>query len=165
MNTRTLATTAAATALLALLPLAASAQALSWKLSCQNVGSSPPEPMGDREGHNLSTGGYSCRTEGGPMDGAIVTGHSVWEWDKGSAVRAAGYGVYRKPGAMVVYQHVDGQFNLVTGDGGKVTGWTATGSGPYTSTAGAGSVLKGKKFSFSARSTAPGQFTVDVKAE
>jgi hypothetical protein len=49
--------------------------------SCQDVGASQPEPLGDREGHSISVSHDSCRTDSGPLAGSVETGTSVWEWD------------------------------------------------------------------------------------
>ena len=59
------------------------AQEVSFKLVCQEVGGAGnPEPAGDREGHMISVDHYSCRMEGGPMDGAVVTGGDITDWGK-----------------------------------------------------------------------------------
>jgi hypothetical protein len=54
------------------------AQEVSFKLG----GAGNPEPAGDREGHMISVDHYSCRMEGGPMDGAVVTGGDITDWGK-----------------------------------------------------------------------------------
>ncbi len=36
------------------------------KLYCHAVGASPPEALGDREGHAITVGEITCRVEGGP---------------------------------------------------------------------------------------------------
>ena len=55
--------------LLAWLVVAAGAwaQESAFRMNCQIVGSAPPEPLGDREGHSLTTPQIICRVEGGPM--------------------------------------------------------------------------------------------------
>ena len=50
---------------------------------CQAIGIAPQEPVGDREGHAYSVSQYSCQNQGGPFDGAIMTGSTIWESDKG----------------------------------------------------------------------------------
>jgi len=155
---------AAGATLLCLLGTGAYAQAYSWKLQCQSVGGGAQEALGDREGHTVSVGNYNCRTEGGPVDGPVLTGYAVWEWDKGNAVNVGGFGVYRKPGAMLVYQHIEGKMALIM-DNGKVTGRKATGGVNYTMATGSAAVLKGKKVSYASSSTGPGLFVVELKAE
>lgn len=54
---------------LAVLCAAASAQSgPSHRLACQSIGNGAAEPLGDREGHALSAGNFTCRTEGRPLD-------------------------------------------------------------------------------------------------
>lgn len=151
-------------AMLCALPLLASAEPIGWKLQCQAIGSNPQEPIGDREGHALTVNQYSCRVEGGPLDGAILTGQNTSEWDKGVGKRLGGFGIYRKPGAMAVYQYGDGQTQLLSTDG-KVTGFRATGVVTYVMATGPAAVLQGRKATYSATNTGPGTFSVDVKAE
>ena len=52
---------------------------------CQEVGGSPPEPLGDREGHSISVGQYSCRAD-----------RARWPAASGPA-RTCGSGTARKP--------------------------------------------------------------------
>ena len=132
------------------------------KLYCHSVGASPPEALGDREGHAITVGEITCRVEGGATDGGVLTGTTIYEWDKGSATMLSGIGVTRKPGATTAYQHTEGKQSLVMTDG-KVTGATGSGRGRYTMATGAAAVNNGKTYSYTFRTTAPGQFIVDVK--
>ena len=50
-----------------------------YRLNCQAVGIGPPENLGDRPGHAVSVGQYTCRVEGGLMDGAVATGSNIYE--------------------------------------------------------------------------------------
>ncbi len=134
----------------------------SSRLFCHAVGNSPPEPLGDREGHSISVGEITCRVEGGPGDGGVLTGTTIYEWDKTSGVLLSGVGVTRKPGATSAFQHTEGKIALVVADG-KVTGSTGTGRGRYTMATGAAASFAGKTYSYSFRSAGPGQFVVDVK--
>ena len=59
------------------------AQEVSFKLG----GAGNPEPAGDREGHMISVDHYSCRMEGGPMDGAVVTGGDITDWARITTAR------------------------------------------------------------------------------
>ena len=137
---------------------------IAYKCHCHTAGTAPQEALGDREGHAVSAGSYTCRVEGGPLDGGVLTGTNIYEWDKASAVGLSGNGVGRKPGATLVYQL--GEFkNALTMADGKVTGFLATGSGTYKLATGTAASLAGKSFSYSARPAGPGQFTIDVKVE
>ena len=148
----------------ALLALSASGQENSFKFSCQSIGSSPPEPIGDREGHSISSGEVSCRAEGGPLIGGVMTGTSMYEWDKGSGIMLSGSGIVRKPGATTAYRINEAKIALIMTDG-KVTGSASSGKGVYTMATGSAASLAGKSFTYSTRTTAPGQFTLDVKVE
>ena len=77
---------AAAIAFAAFAPSALAEEATAvW--TCQAVGASQPEPLGDREGHSLDVGTYSCRVDGGLLSGGVATGSDMWEWDGPKAVR------------------------------------------------------------------------------
>jgi len=132
------------------------------KLYCHSVGASPPEALGDREGHAITVGEITCRVEGGATDGGVLTGTTIYEWDKGSATMLSGIGVTRKPGATTAYQHTEGKQSLVMTDG-KVTGATGSGRGRYTMATGVAAVNNGKTYSYTFRTIAPGQFIVEVK--
>ncbi|MEJ8856663.1 hypothetical protein WKW79_18960 [Variovorax robiniae] len=151
-------------AAMALMAVSASGQQNSFSFSCQSVGSSPPEPLGDREGHSISSGEISCRAEGGPLVGGVLTGTNVYEWEKGAGVLLAGSGIIRKPGATTAYRVNEGKIALIVTDG-KVTGTTGSGKGVYTLASGSAATLAGKSFTYATRPTAPGQFAIDVKVD
>ena len=154
----------ATAAAFAMCAVGANGQENSFYFSCQSVGSSPPEPIGDREGHSISSGEVSCRGEGGPLVGGVMTGVTTYEWDKSNGVLLSGSGIIRKPGATTAYRITEGKIALVMTDG-KVIGTTAAGKGVYTLATGSAASLAGKSFTYSTRPTAPGQFAIDVKVE
>jgi hypothetical protein len=137
---------------------------LTFRFLCQSVGIGPQEALGDREGHNLSVTNYSCRVEGGPLEGGLVTGNTIYEWDKINGTGLAGNGVVRKPGATAVFQLADFKNTLTVADS-KVTGFLATGHGTYKLATGSATSLAGKTFSYTSRPNGPGQFVVDIKVE
>ena len=128
--------------------------------SCQDVGVGPPEPLGDREGHSITVGGFSCRIDTGPMKGGVVTGSGIWEWDGTNAVSLAHSSVARMPGATVVWQGTDGKLALTMADG-KVTGWTGSGKGHLLLATGSAASQAGKSTTWTGKSTGPGQFTIE----
>ena len=154
---------AAAIAFAAFAPSAV-AQENIVKNTCQDVGVGPPEPLGDREGHSISVARFSCRIESGPMGGGVLTGTVIWEWDKTNAVLVSGSAVDRKPGADVVEQITEGKLALTMADG-KVTGFTASGRGSYPLATGSAASLAGKSYTWTVKSTGPGQFEADDKVE
>jgi hypothetical protein len=138
------------------------AQEITSTFTYQDVGSGAPEPLGDREGHTITVGQYSCRVDSGPMSGGIVTGTDVWEWDGPNAVQRSNSGVTRKPGATVVWAGTAGKLMLTTTDG-KVTGFTASGQGANVVATGSAASLAGKTTNWTAKSTGTGQFVVEDK--
>jgi hypothetical protein len=134
---------------------------------CQPVGyagATAAEPLGDREGHAIYVGEYSCRIDGGTLGGGIATGTNMLEWDKGTAALLSGQGIIRKPDATLTYQN-SGMKHAPTIADGKVTGFAGTGQGRITMATGAASALSGKNYSFTYKSIDAGQFVVDMKYE
>jgi hypothetical protein len=151
---------AAAIGLAALAPNAVAQEASSW--ACQDVGNPQPEPVGDREGHSIFVGSFSCRISGGALDGGVATGTDVWEADGAKSTRLATEGVIRKPGAMVVWSGGTGT-NTFTITDGKMTGWAASGTGKAILATGAWAPLSGKTDKWTAKPTGAAQFAVDQK--
>lgn len=131
------------------------------QLHCNSVGYNPPQPLGDQKGHSISVAQFSCRVEGGPLDGGLVTGGSIWEWQKSHAVLLSGMGVTRKPGTTLAWKQLSGKMSLIMSDG-KVTGVQGSGRGRITLATGAAAERKGKADSFTFKSVGPGQFVVDI---
>lgn len=132
------------------------------KLFCHAVGSGAAEPLGDREGHSITVQQNTCRVEGGLSNGAILTGTTIYEWDKTNGVLLSGFGVTRKPGATSAYQNTEGRIALTMTEG-KVTGTTGSGKGRWTMATGAAATMKGKTYSYTFKSTGPGQAVIEVK--
>ena len=132
-----------------------------FRAICQNVGTAPQEPVGDRDGHTFAVSQYSCQNQGGPFDGAIITGSTIWESEKGSSVALPGSGVIRKPGMTLVFALTEGKTSLIMADG-KVTGYSGTAKGIYKIAAGSASSFAGKSFSSKFRSVAGGQFVIET---
>ena len=133
----------------------ATCQAIGW-------GNGPPEPLGDREGHGISVGQYSCRVDSGPMSGGVLTGTIIWEWDGTNAVLLSESGVVRKPGSTLVYRGTEGKLALTMAEG-KVTGFTASLKGQNQLATGSAASMAGKPYTLTAKPTGPGQWTVEQK--
>jgi hypothetical protein len=141
------------------------AEELSFKQICQEVGGAgEPQPAGDREGHFISVDHYSCRMEGGPMDGAVVTGGDVTDWDKSTGTLVLGEAVVRKPGGFAAYQDAAGTVVLTIADG-KVTGATGAGKVHWVVATGSAAPLAGKTFSYTFKTTGAGQWEADATSE
>ena len=155
----------AASTVLALLCHASFAQTSAvMKSTCQGVGTNQQEPLGDRDGHGISVGQYSCLNEGGVMDGTIMTGTNIWEWNKGASVVLSGNGVIRRPGMVVVYA-VTEDSNALTMADGKVTGFGGTAKGVYKLATGTAAPLAGKTFTSKVRSIGHGQFVIETTVD
>ena len=143
----------------------ANAQETTQILSCQDIGPSAPEPLGDREGHSILTATVSCRVDSGFMSGGVLTGTDIWEWNGPKAVLLSGSGVVRKPGGTLVYTETSATLELTMADG-KVTGWTASGRGTYPVATGSAAFLAGKSYTLTAKPTGPaGTSAVEAKVE
>jgi hypothetical protein len=156
---------AAIIAFAAFAPIAVAQEATAtW--TCQDVGPiDQTEKLGDREGHSLSVGQYSCRIDGGPLSGGIATGTDIWENDGPKSVRLSASGVIRKAGSVAVYSGGTGNYSQIVTDG-KVTGWMASGTDKYVLGTGDWAPLAGKSETWTAKPSAgPGQFLVEHKFE
>jgi hypothetical protein len=138
------------------------AQEITYTWTCQDVGTSPPEALGDRDGHSISIAVASCHSESEPMSGAVLTGTNTWEWNGPNAVLLSGNGVIRKPGGTVVYQNTAGTLALTMTDG-KVTGFSASGKGDEKLATGSLAALAGKPYTWTVKPAGPVQYTVEVK--
>ena len=162
MNCKTLLALWIGIAGFALVHSPASAQSgQTERLHCNSVGYNPSQPLGDQKGHSISAAQFSCRVEGGPLDGGLVTGGSIWEWHKSNAVLLSGMGVTRKPGTTLAWTQLGGKMSLIMSDG-KVAGVQGSGRGRATLGTGAAAERKGKAYSFTFKTVGPGQFVVDV---
>ena len=137
----------------------ATAQELHGHNVCRNIDAFTPEQLGDREGHALSIGQSSCQVTEGPLAGVVLTETGVWEWDGPKAKELSDYGVARKPGATVAFQHTDGTLEVTMTDG--TGGWTASGHGIVTLATGSWASLNGKKYEWTGKGTGPNVFEAD----
>lgn len=154
-----------AAAAVATLAASASAQSIpGWKFTCQAIGVNTAEPVGDRDGHRISVGPYTCHTEGGSMDGANATGVLTWEWDKDSATLLVGDATFRKPGGVAVFQFNEAKISLVMADG-KVTGSTSIAKGVFKHASGGMAPYAGKTVLLKWDSVPGGQVVGDTTIE
>lgn len=134
---------------------------VTTKLHCTNVGHNPPEALGDRPGHSIAFSEFTCIAEGGPLDGGVMSGTGIWEWDGVNGVGRAGFGVTRVRGGHLVYVNTETKNTLTVVDG-KVTGFVITGRGHYPVAAGVAAPFLGKTYSFVAKpGPGPGRFVIE----
>jgi len=109
------------------LPLEAPAQTPpAYRLICQAFGASTREELVDRQGHAVTTGGTSCRVEGGPVNGGVTTIAGVSEADGDVSTVLVTHAMTRKPGSMVLTVGEAGKSTLVKNAEGEVTGTANT---------------------------------------
>jgi hypothetical protein len=156
---------AAATLAFAAFAPMAIAQEKTTAYTCQGVGTDTPEPLGDREGHSLEAGQYSCRAESGQQAGGVTTGTGIWEWDGPKAILISSSGVTRKPGATSAYKFTEGTQTLTLTDG-KVTGCTGSGRGTNAVATGGWASMAGTSFACTWKCVGPSsQFSVECTNE
>jgi len=131
---------------------------------CQLAGSNEPEPVGDRPGHAIQTGEFTCNNVGGGMDGSVTTATYVWEWDKTNVVELVTAGIVRMPGGFQVWERTESTIAVTMADG-KVTGVSGTGRGRVLAAGGTLATTGGKTFSYSWKSTSFNQFSASVRVE
>lgn len=131
---------------------------------CNAVGGTAMEPLRDREGHSLSVQTFVCRLEGGPLDGAVLTGTNTCEWDKGVAVGLSGSMVARSGNGTYVAVFSDFGVTLTMAEG-RVTGSVARTRGTCRLATGAAAALNGRSFGTVARPTGSGQFLLEITDE
>jgi hypothetical protein len=95
------------------------------------------------------------------MDGGVMTGSNIYEWDGGKAVLLSATGVGRKPGSILSFLATEGTTTLIMTEG-KVTGFTGLGKGIVKFASGSAAVLNGKTYSYTARPISPVQFVIET---
>lgn len=132
------------------------------KSQCAFIGHNPPEALGDRPGHSIAISEFTCIVEGGPLDGGVMSGTQIYEWDGANGVGKAGFGVLRGRGGHIVYVNTEMKNTLTITDG-KVTGFVATGRGHYPVAAGVAASYLGKTYSYVAKpGPGPGRFVLET---
>jgi len=133
---------------------------------CREVGHTAFEPLGDRQGHAISHSEVSCKTKDGLTAGAVRTESSLFEWDGATGTLVSSYGVDRGPGGGVMaFQDVDAKIDLTMTAGGRPIGWTGSGHSIVTLASGPWEALKGKRISWTARSTGLDEYEIDSTIE
>ncbi|MGE0315356.1 MAG: hypothetical protein AB7P21_27385 [Lautropia sp.] len=129
---------------------------------CQSIGPSSIEPVSN--GVVLQAIQYSCRVEGGAMNGAIMTGEQRYEIEGAKGRLVTGSGATRVPGGTLVYAIDQGATTLAITDG-KVTGSSGSGKGHYVAAYGAVAAMAGKTFNYTVHATGPFTFVIDFANE
>jgi hypothetical protein len=144
--------------------MAAAGVAAAQSKSVCNTFQSNSDAFGDRDGHSVSVSEYACTVTGGLLDGGVTKGIGYWDVSGGTFAMLSGNGVVRKPGALAVFQQLEGKLNLVMKDG-KPVGWNGAGRARYVAASGSMSPLHGKAFRWQAASTGFNTFTIESTLE
>lgn len=84
----------------------------------------------------------------------------TYEWNSANGVGKAGFGVARSLAGKIIYVSTQ-MTNTLTMTDGKATGFVVTGRGHYPVATGPARAFAGKTYSFTTKSTGPGQFVIE----
>ena len=113
------------------------------RYECNIVGVASEDPIGDRDGHRISSVQYACLGVEGLLKGALYTGSSTSEWDGPKGTYLNGIGIVRAPNGLAVTQVTEGVGAVVMKDG-KPAGSESSGKALYQFASGAFAQLSGK---------------------
>jgi hypothetical protein len=134
------------------------------RLECNIVGALSQEPIGDRDGHRLVSGQYSCFGVEGLLKGALYTSATTSEWDGSQGTYFTGGGTFRVPGGLAVTQLNQGQGSAVMKDGTPV-GTEVSGTGQVKFASGALAELAGKALRFEAKPAGFNRFSLEFATD
>ena len=140
----------------------AAGQAVTMKLTCQNLGPPAVESFGAQPGHAIRETPYSCLVSGGPLDGGVITAKNWWEMKGTEWTLLTGSGAIRRPEGFAVYQNMEGKLTVQMKDG-KPSGYTASGHGRYLAASGPAVQLTGKNYNWTVTGTGPTSFQADIE--
>jgi hypothetical protein len=144
--------------------LAQSTSPPAYRLHCHNIPGVRDDIAG-APGRALTSGGYSCRVEGGPMSGSVTTGSSLGEANGDTYVGFSGGSVTRRPGSLLVTVHSEFGSKTLRDSDGKVKDAQGTGRGRYVLATGDAAPYSGKGYRYITRVTGTGMFDVEVTPE
>jgi hypothetical protein len=163
MNKRFIVTVACAT--LGLISAGGSALAGPvGRFECSVMGAVSQDPIGDKDGHRITTVQYSCLGVEGLLKDAVYSGASTSEWDGPRGTYLTGGGTIRTAGGLAVTQLTEGSGSAIMKDG-KPAGNEASGKGMFKFASGTFAALSGKADRWEAKPAGFGRFTLDVTAD
>jgi hypothetical protein len=127
------------------------------RYECSVVGSSSPEPIGDRTGHSFQSIQYSCVGVDGLLKGAVLSGNAMVEWDGPKSTFLAASTAHRAAGGLAVGQLLEGNGSIVMKDG-KPIGQDASGKAVIKLASGTFAALSGKTLKWVSKPTGPNRF-------
>ena len=134
------------------------------RLECSVVGAVSQDPIGDKDGHRITTVQYSCFGVEGLLKGALYSGSSTSEWDGPQGTYLSGGGIIRVAGGLAVTQLTEGTGSVVMKDG-KPAGREASGKGLIKFASGTLAAFSGKADRWEAKPAGFGRFTLEITAD
>ncbi len=130
------------------------------RYECNIVGTASQDPVGDREGHQLSSFQFSCLGVDGLLKGAVYTATGISEWDGPRGTQLLTGGVHRTSGGLAVTVMLEGAGSIILKDG-KPAGWETHGKSLFKFASGTVSALSGKTVTFSSQLIGPNRFSLE----
>jgi len=134
------------------------------RYDCNIIGTVNQEPIGDRDGHRLTSAQYSCSGVEGLLKGGLYTSSSTSEWDGSQGTYFAGGGIVRVPGGLAVTQLTEGVGSAIMKDG-KPAGNEASGKALIKFASGTLAELSGKALKWEAKPAGFNRFSLEFTAD
>jgi hypothetical protein len=134
------------------------------RYECSVIGAPSQEPIGDRDGHRLTSVQYSCLGVEGLLKGAVFTGSSISEWDGSQGTYLTAGGIHRASGGLAVSQLTEGKGSVVMKDG-KPAGNEVSGKGVFKFASGTLAALSEKAVKFESKPIGVGRFSLEYTAD
>jgi len=131
------------------------------RLECSVVGAVSQDPIGDKDGHRITTVQYSCFGVEGLLKGALYSGSSTSEWDGPQGTYLSGGGTVRAAGGLAVTQITEGKGSAVMKDG-KPAGSESSGKALYKFASGTLAALSGKMVRWETKPMGFGLFSIEL---
>jgi hypothetical protein len=134
------------------------------RFECNVVGAVGQDPIGDKDGHRLTTVQYSCLGVDGLLKDALYSGSSISEWNGSQATYFTGGGTIRMPGGLAVTLLTEGVGSAVMKDG-KPAGSEASGKGLFKFASGTLAALSGKADRWQVKPAGFNRFSLEVSTD
>jgi hypothetical protein len=134
------------------------------RYDCSVVGAASQDPIGDKDGHRLTTVQYSCFGLDGMAKGAVYSGVSTSEWDGPKGTYLAGGGIIRAPQGLAITEIADGVGSAVMKDG-KPAGNEASGKARIKFASGTLAELSGTAVRWEAKPAGFMRFSLEVMTD
>lgn len=130
------------------------------RYECSVVGNGSGEPLGDRNGHSLTSIQFSCFGIDGLLKGAVYSAINVSEWDGAKGTFLLAGGTHRSAGGFAVTQMLEGAGSVVMKDG-KPAGTESSGKAVFKFASGTLAAIAGKTVKFTSKPTGVGRFELE----